>query len=138
MRATNSLKELDELRQVPVGHVAQLPTMTFLDGIGQVPQQILTDLGNPDFHHAPILGPTFTVDEPAFFEPIEHPRHIRRPGNQPGSQSQRRNRSRMSSLEQPQGVVLLCRKIVLREQLVFERLQAIIRPPQTQVRFLKA
>lgn len=114
----------------------QLSLVTLLKRLGDLPQQRQPRLGDADEHSPPILGGSAPNDESPFFKLIKHSGHIGRSRNQLVHEAQSRHGAGMSGSEQTQQVVLLGGQFELGEKAVFERAEAVVRPPQGEIRLL--
>jgi hypothetical protein len=136
VRPAGFFQQADKLRELFRGKVTELLVVAFADLVSQLIEQFRARCRDPDFDDAAILGPALPLDKLPLFEAVEQAGHVRRPRNEPRAKRERGNGAGLRSAQQAQGVVLLRREIVLLEQLLFERLEAVVGPPEVEVGFL--
>src|SRR5207245_11638924 len=99
---------------------AELAGVTLAHRLAELTQESLAGWRDADAHDATIIRRPVTRNQAALLQLIEQARDVRRPGQEPRGQVQRTNHARIFTVQQSQGVVLLWRKVVAAEQLLFE------------------
>ncbi len=138
VRAAGGLEELDQPTLLVRSQVAELFRVHLADRLEHFVEEFQSGGGDRDLDRAAVLacGGSRTIRFPGF-EPVEHPGDVRAAGDQQTSNRQRRELSRIGRLQDPQGVVLLGREVVVAEDPLFEGFERVsyVRQ-QTQEHFL--
>ena len=116
--------------------VADLTAGTVEDRVGQPVEQGPARVGDGDVDDAAVVVRPGPRDEAAFLQSVEQAGDVRGARDQPAREFQRPQSAGVDAAQQAQGVVLLRRQAVRAEQIVLERPQPVVGPPQVQVDFL--
>ena len=87
--ARAAFRQRDQLGQLFLREVAQLPRVAIADVLVDRGQQVPPLGRQPDQHHAAVVGRTLALDQAALLELVDQPGNVGGPGNQPRGQGQR-------------------------------------------------
>lgn len=125
-------QESNQLLDLCIGQVAQLPLMAVADGLAQLGQEGQSTGCDADLDNATILDGAVALDEAAILKLVEQARDVGGARDQPGGEVQRGDLAGMFAAEQPQGIVLLRSQAVLTEEFLFQHAKAIVGAPQAE------
>lgn len=110
--------------------------MAISNTVRQIAEQLQPGRCNSDFNNTPIFGEPFPLHQPPGFEPVEQAGHIGCPGDETSPEFGSPQALGGFRPQQPQGIVLLSRKIVTCKDLLFELLQQVVCSPEIKERSL--
>ena len=102
----------------------------------QFAEQCQARLGDANADDTAIVAGPIALDQAALLQLVEQPRDVGSARHKPAGEIERVDLLRMSAAQEPQGVVLLRRQVMLAEEFVLEGAQAVIGAPEVEEHFL--
>lgn len=136
VRLAHPMEQGNECGEFRRREVPELVSMAGANRFGNPLQEFCAQRCNADPDGPPIVLLPNSPDELPFFQSVQHPADIRRPGYHSRNQTCSRRRLWMICVQEPEQIVLLRRQLELAEDGILKGSKPVVRAPEPEKCFL--